>query len=68
MITNQQPQEYENSHSRVIYKNFNDTDTRDFLNSYRYEPSRNRKYKKWRPDISPEERFKKKRDREEEYL
>jgi hypothetical protein len=52
----------------VIFKNYNDDSTRDFLNSYRYEPSKHKMYKKWKPDISPEERFKKKRDREEEYL
>ena len=31
-----------NSHSRVIFKNYNDDSTRDFLNSYRYEPSKHK--------------------------
>lgn len=57
-----------NSFSRVIHKNYNDKKTQDLVNSYNYSHTNPKKYRKWSPDISYEERFKKKRTREEDYM
>ncbi len=57
-----------NSFSRVIYKNFNDKNTKNMLNSYRYKNPSEFEYKKWSPEIAYQERFIKKREREDHYV
>ena len=54
-------------HSRVIFKNPNDEEALDMVNSYKYNRPEN-KIKSWSPNISKEERFRKKREREDRYL
>ena len=57
-----------NSHSRVIYHDFDDQNAKDTFNSYKYKHGKSKRIKEWNKDIAYEERFKKKREREENYL
>lgn len=56
------------TYSRVIFKNYNDKEAEEMVNSYNYSHKYPLKYKKWSPDLSYEERYKKKRNREDEYI
>lgn len=59
--SNQNPSIY----SRVIFKNQNDKEAEDMVNSYKYKTASPSWYKKWTPEFSYEERYKKKRNRED---
>ena len=52
----------ESSYSKVIYKNYNDKQAEQLVNSYRFrsQPPM-RSHKRWSPDIAKEEKFIKKR-------
>lgn len=47
--------EEENIYSRVIFKNSDDKQNKDLLNSYNYSGNSPTRYKKWTPDMSFEE-------------
>lgn len=55
-------------YSRVIFKNQNDKEAEEMVNSYRYRTSSPGKFKRWTPEFSYEERYKKKRNREDKYI
>ena len=55
-------------YNQVIYKDGGDGTQADLVNSYRFRSSSPVKYKKWSPEISKEEQYKKKRAREDEYV
>ena len=57
----------QNSYSWVIYKNLDDKQAKKLVNSYNYGESKLQKTM-WTPNISKEERFKKKRQREDKYI
>jgi hypothetical protein len=53
----------------VIYKNGNDQQAKKLVNSYRFRSnSPNKVYKRWSPDMAKDEQFKKKRQREDDYI
>ncbi len=59
----------ESSYSKVIYKNYNDKQAEKLVNSYRFRSqSPMRSYKRWSPEIAKEEKFMKKRNREDNYV
>lgn len=58
----------ESIYSNVIFRRNKDSETEDLVNSYRFKSSSPSQYRKWSPEISAEDRFKKKRDREDEYI
>ena len=55
-------------YSQVIFKNQNDSEAEDMVNSYKYKTSSPGRFKKWTPEFSYEERYKKKRNREDQYI
>jgi len=55
-------------YNQVIFSNPDDKANVDLVNSYRFRSNSPVKYRKWSPDISQEERFRKKREREDEYV
>jgi hypothetical protein len=55
-------------YNQVISKNGDEKTQADLVNSYRFRSNSPVKYKKWSPEISREEMYKKKRDREDEYV
>lgn len=55
-------------YGQVIFSNPEDKANVDLVNSYRFRSNSPVKYRKWSPDISQEERFRKKREREDEYV
>lgn len=57
----------EQSYSRVIYQNKDDKNAQQLVNSYKYGYN-NKKKQPWSPNIQEEERFRKKREREDAYL
>jgi hypothetical protein len=55
-------------YNQVIYKDGDDKNSAQLVNSYRFRSASPYKYKKWSPEISREEHNKKKREREDEYV
>ncbi len=45
-----------------------DKNAKDLVNSYRFGKKEYNRFKEWSPDISKEERYKKKRYREDNYI
>lgn len=62
-----EPRDDEKLYSRIIYKSPNDENLQNMLKKGRSSHSP-RKYKKWSPEISYEERIIRKKKREEEYI
>ena len=60
--------EESNSYSKVIFKQDDDEEAKKMVNSYRFKSPSPHKYRVWSPEISQEERFKKKREREDDYV
>ena len=61
-------QEIPNSFSKVIFREKDDKLAKDLFNSYKYKKAPEIKYRKWTPENAYEERFRKKRKREDNYL
>lgn len=57
-----------NPYKHVIYRGNDEPDETELVNSFRFRSKSGNRYKKWSPDISTEERFKKKREREDKYI
>ena len=58
----------ENTYSRVVFRGPDDRDNKEMVNSLAHRSVSPNKIRKWSPDISAEERNKKKRLREDEYV
>ena len=56
------------AYKRVIFKSNNDKEAESFLNTYNYENQKINHFKFWDEDIHKEERYIKKKIREDQYI
>lgn len=57
-----------NVYQHVIYKKVDDPDHKRLVNSLRYKIQSPSRYKEWSPDIHDEEKYYRKRLREDNYI
>ncbi len=57
-----------NPYQNVIYRPQDEQEQAKLVNSFRFRSPSGNKYKKWSPEISTEERFARKRQREDKYI